>query len=89
MTKNGAVHLIKLPSAFTSIRNRYENAKDIEITLVTDDEDILWHMHDDGSIEASPSTSKLEIEKNLFYLSANRTGMEAISGVSEDAKSGI
>lgn len=89
MTQNGAVHLIKLPSAFTSIRNRYENAKDIEIKLVEDNEEIHWHMRDDGSIETNPSTSKLEIEKNLFYLSANRTGMEAISGVSADAKSGI
>lgn len=89
MTTNGAVYLSKQPSAFTTIRNKYENAKEIEIKLTTDQETIHWQMQEDGSINTDPITMKLEIEKNLYYLSANRIGTEAISSVSAEAKSGI
>lgn len=89
MTKNGAVHLTKLASAFSTIRNRYESAKSIEINMDTDDEEVPWYMQENNSVDVNLSTSKLEIERNLFYLSANRTGMEAISSVSTDAISGI
>jgi predicted ATPase len=89
MTKNGAIYLSKLPSAFTTIRNRYENAKEISICLTMDTKETVWHMSDTGEISTDGQKMDLEIEKSLFYLSANRTGTEAISSVSSQAKAGI
>lgn len=89
MTKNGAIYLSKLPSSFPIIRNRYENAKEIDIRLTVDKEVVNWRMTDEGKEEVKGDNIDLEIEKNLFYLSANRTGTEAISAVSSEAKSGI
>lgn len=86
-TKNGAIYLSKLPSGFSSIRNRYKNAKKVEICLTTDTETIGWRMSDE-ELPETDLVMELEIEKNLFYLSANRTGTEAISSVSGEVKSG-
>lgn len=88
LTKNGAIYLSKLPSAFTTIRNRYENAKEIDINLTIDSKKVFWHMSDEEKITTKGEEIKLEIEKNLFYLSAERTGTEALSSVSSDEKSG-
>jgi len=87
-TKNGAIYLSKLPSTFPTIRNRYENAKEIDIRLTVDRKKMRWHMMEDGTHAISGEDVGLEIERNLFYLSAERTGTEAISSVSSEAKCG-
>lgn len=89
LTKNGAIYLSKMPSTFFTIRNRYVNAKEIDISLYADEKVVNWKMSDEGKVEVKGDNIDLEIEKNLFYLSANRTGTESISSVSSEAKSGI
>jgi predicted ATPase len=88
LTKNGAIYLSNLPSAFPTIRNRYENAKEIDINLTIDSERVCWHMSDKDEVVTDGNKIELEIEKNLFYLSAERTGTETISYVTSEAKCG-
>ena len=63
---------------FQSARNKYRNAKSIDIKFTTDKGicSIEW-TEDHKTVSAYDNMP--EIEKNLFYLSANRTGAENLA----------
>lgn len=53
-------------------RNRYVNAKEISIGCETEGHKLKMTINDKGT--SSESLDKLSLEKNLYYLSANRNG---------------
>lgn len=63
---------------FQASRNKYRNAKSINITFTTDKGEckIEWT---DSHKKVMDSTMMPEIERNLFYLSANRSGAENLA----------
>lgn len=90
ISDKGRIYLNALPYTFATIRNKYKNAKNIEINMDVDEESVNWYMLDNGVPKVEkPKTTTLEIEDNLFYLSANRVGVKTISEVSNEAISGI
>lgn len=81
-TKNGQLYLNHLLSSFSTLRNIYENTKEIRIRLDIDGKIIEYKLsekEEDGKLE---NCAGLEIEKNLYYLSANRVGAENQANIS-------
>ena len=75
-TKSGQLFLSHLLSSFSTLRNIYENAKEIEIRLNIDGVVVEYKLSEKEEGENVEGCAGLEIEKNLFYLSANRVGAE-------------
>lgn len=63
---------------FQSARNKYRNAKSIDIKFTTD-KGICCIKWTEDHKTVSAYDNMPEIEKNLFYLSANRTGAENLA----------
>lgn len=72
---------------FETLRNRNVNAKSLEIKIVCGDGEICCFMDSDNM--KSSNATNLELEKNLFYLSANRLGFSDFETVSLKHKVGI
>lgn len=87
-TRNGGRFLDNIPSQFETLRNIYQNAKEICIDLIRDDVSINYRMGIDFK-EIPETCAGLEYEKNLFYLSANRLGVENDATISQDLYCGI
>lgn len=87
-TKNGQLYLNHLLSSFSSLRNIYENAKVIKISLNIDDTIIDYNLSEETE-EKTDNCAGLEIEKNLYYLSANRIGAENLANISPAISCGI
>lgn len=85
-TLNGIRFLNNVPSVFQTLRNIYINAKEIFVACETDygkvdyrltpEEKFITPEHREGIVP--------EFEKALFYLSANRTGVENDAALSVD-----
>ena len=76
---------------FRFIRNKYENAQNIEIKAISSkNHEYSLYMDDDceKSEERSNQNDDLNYEDKLYYLSANRTGQEEIVNLSQDEKLG-
>lgn len=92
-TKNGAIYLDELDDNFSTIRNKYTRKDNISINVELDEVNLTTTISE--GICSSDSNLGLEgfkvldIEKNLYYLSANRLGPEEFSKVSTSAKIGI
>ncbi|WP_455511708.1 AAA family ATPase [Butyricimonas paravirosa] len=84
----GKVLLRDLNSTFREIRNITLNAKEISISVETDSGMSSMRMTEDEK-ETGVDSSGLELENNLFYLSANRIGAERQYSSSDDYKIGI
>lgn len=93
MGQNGQILLDNIVSlTFDAIRNKYYNAKSIAIDIRLDNTSISYH----GTIERSEvlvSSEEhglpIDIEKNLYYLSANRIGAELHSKISPKFNIGV
>lgn len=72
---------------FDSIRNKYTNSKEANITLTVDNNVISYDFTDDG-IKCRNAEYLPIIEKNIFYLSANRTGAENSANIYQSHISG-
>lgn len=91
--KNGQALLANIVSlTFDAIRNKYRNAKEVHIRVNVDDMTIAYH----GTIEKSEVTVlpegeefPIDIEQNLYYLSANRIGAEVHPNISPLFKIGV
>lgn len=91
LTLNGIRYLNNISSSFQSLRNIYINAKEILIACETDRGLVTYNlMPDDKSITPNPYENIIpEFEKDLFYLSANRTGVENDATMSNDLVCGM
>ena len=88
-TKSGQLHLSQLLSSFSTLRNIYENAKEIEIRLDIDGTIVGYKLSEKEEEENMTGCAGLEIEKNLFYLSANRVGAENLASMSSVTVCGV
>lgn len=87
-TNNGKILLNSIISSFDSIRNRYQSAKEIKIVLATDAGNTDCCITEDR-IGSKEQKADLEIERNLYYLSANRIGAVDFPTISAVFFSGI
>ena len=72
---------------FREVRNKYENAKSLTIKA---DEYSLYLDSETLKINSEKKQfQKLDYEKNLYFLSANRMGQEEISKLSNEQKIGL
>lgn len=85
-TNNGRMLLASLISSFDAIRNLYQKATSVAVSITTDRGVSDCQISADN-IESSTEAG-LEIEENLFYLSANRTGADDFPAISEQFKVG-
>lgn len=79
-------------STFDTIRNRYINAKKVNIEIDIDGQRITYcGTSEEAKVSLSPDSVDLpiDIEDNLYYLSANRIGAEQYSKISPLFKIGI
>lgn len=88
-SKNGQRLLDNLDSSFTSIRNLYMNAKEVNVTVYMDNKMVDCIIKQEETLLMSPESPVLELENDLYYLSANRIGAEFNSKISADFKIGI
>ena len=91
-TRNGMLFLNGVSSAFSTLRNIYVNAKEVFISCETEQGTIVYRLDQESySIEPSGSISAIipEFEKNLFYLSANRIGVENDAILSNNQVCGV
>ena len=72
---------------FETLRNRNENAKELSIGITSEDGFILCKMDTDNQTCDNPTD--LDLEKNVFYLSANRLGFSEMEKISPKYKVGI
>ncbi|KAA6324418.1 hypothetical protein EZS27_026256 [termite gut metagenome] len=86
-TSKGVIYFSTIPSSFLSLRNIYERAKEINIQLETDAGNITYKLSEDGKI--IEGVTGLRLEENLYYLSANRVGVEVFAEISQDVYCGI
>lgn len=87
-TKNGQLYLDHILSSFSTLRNIYENAKETSISLDINGTRIEYRLSEEGE-EKTEGCAGLEIEKNLYYLSANRVGAENQASISSVISCGI
>ncbi|MBC8601904.1 AAA family ATPase [Parabacteroides acidifaciens] len=92
--KNGQVLLDSIVNlTFDAIRNKYYNAKSVRISLDIDGVPIMYHGTNEHSmLFLSPEEDAclpIDIEQNLYYLSANRIGAELHSKISPQFKVGV
>lgn len=90
-TKNGQIYLDHVLSSFPTLRNIYENAKEVSISLETNENSINYKLSEETEEieENGEGYAGLEIEKNLYYLSANRVGAENLAKISSVIFCGI
>lgn len=90
-TKNGQIYLDHVLSSFPTLRNIYENAKEVSISLETNENYINYKLSEETEEieENGEGYTGLEIEKNLYYLSANRVGAENLAKISSVIFCGI
>lgn len=72
---------------FETLRNRNVNAKELNIQIACENNDISCYMNTDDTT-CSNSTGA-DLEKNIFYLSANRLGFSDMETISPRYKVGI
>ena len=72
---------------FMTLRNRNVNAKELSIQLINGEKHISCEMSED-KLKYENSTS-MDLEKNVFYLCANRLGFSEIETISPKYKVGI
>lgn len=91
LTWNGPRFLNSVSSAFSVLRNIYINAKEITVSCRTDKGEVTYRLWEEGkSVQPDPYAGILpEFEKNLFYLSANRVGVENDASLSVDQICGL
>lgn len=87
-TRNGAIYLSNLLSSFDSLRNVYERAQEITIRLEADNRAVDYKLTGEKK-EVPDNCAGLELEKNLYYLSANRIGAENSATISQDIYCGV
>lgn len=92
-TKNGAIYLNELDDDFSSIRNKYTRKDSIRINIELDEVNLSTTISEGICLSDSnlglEGFEILDIENNLYYLSANRLGPEEFSKISTSAKIGI
>ena len=90
-TKNGQIYLNHVLSSFSTLRNIYENAKEVFISLEINENCIDYKLSEEIEEveEKGEGYTGLEIEKNLYYLSANRVGAENLAQISSAIFCGI
>lgn len=72
---------------FETLRNRNVNAKELKIGITNEQGLILCEMDADGTTCDNPTG--MDLEKNVFYLSANRLGFSEMETISPKYKVGI
>lgn len=84
--QNGIYLNKTLSSSFEVIRNKYTNASQISITCHTDLGELIYTLSREKKniVPAYPEKRLPEYEKGLFYLSANRKGVENDALYSEE-----
>lgn len=88
MTKNGQLYLTHLLSSFSTIRNIYDNAKEIILRMEVDGSNVEYALSEEEE-EMMEGHVGLEFEKNLYYLSANRVGAENQATISSAISCGV
>lgn len=78
ITLNGIRYLDSVNSAFSTLRNIYINARKISITCETDKGTVDYQFTSDNKSISPEHYEGIipEFEKELFYLSTNRIGVE-------------
>ena len=92
--KNGLILLDTIVNlTFDTIRNKYYNAKSVRVDIDIDNVHISYHGTNELSLVFLPSEEDagmpIDIEQNLYYLSANRIGAELHSKISPQFKVGV
>lgn len=72
---------------FETLRNRNVNAKELKIGITNEQDLILCKMDADETTCDNPTD--MDLEKNVFYLSANRLGFSEMETISPKYKVGI
>lgn len=72
---------------FETLRNRNVNAKELSIVLSNEGGQIHCKMYTDGTV--CINGLNIDLEKNVFYLSANRLGFSEMETISPKYKVGI
>jgi len=82
---------IKKFSNFNDIRNRYINAKNISLSVESENDSSTLSIEQARSwkIGIPCDSNVLNFEENLFYISANRRGQEDIANYDEEVKFGV
>ncbi len=85
------IHVIT--SNFESLRNKYYNAKSVGVSLTIDSNKFSFFKNQEINFGTALSLDEikkyqLKFEENLFYLSANRIGIEQYSRINTDYKVG-
>jgi predicted ATPase len=75
--------------SFDTLRNRNVNAKEIKISLQDTNNHVSLTLNADGSSELTKNEDfNLDLENNIFYLSANRIGFSDFETISSRCKIG-
>ncbi|MGB5989397.1 MAG: AAA family ATPase [Marinifilaceae bacterium] len=85
----GSVLLRDIESSFIEIRNRYIKADTVSIELLTDSENIKCYISSESDLVTGVNPDDVELEKRLYYLSANRIGAEIFVKMDDTSKVGI
>lgn len=90
LNKDPHAYLLKdlVNSRFDTIRNRYRNSKELKITIQDESEIINVEGAVDRNINLDRNFSR-ELERNLYYLSANRIGAQQNVKIDSDIKVGV
>lgn len=79
--------LMDMDFSFDTLRNRNENAKELSISVIGDEGSMQCHMTPDK--EYSDNQTVWDLEKNIYYLNANRLGFSDTETISPKYKIGI
>jgi len=77
-------------SEFTEIRNKYQNAKSLQLTVIDSNESKFALYMDRNQTRANEvvDSDSLNYEERIYYISANRIGQEELALFSKDQKVG-
>ena len=85
---NAKVVLENCDFSFETLRNKAVNAKDLSVRVDCNDGEIFYHQTFRGDIDSINDTG-IDLEKNLYYLCANRLGFSDMETISPKYHVGI
>lgn len=86
---NASILLNDMGFDFQSVRNKNVNAKQVDIVVTREKEDLKLRMVREVTETTYRSDTKTDLETDIFYLNANRLAFSDIESLSEKYKIGI
>ncbi|WP_044267648.1 AAA family ATPase [Bacteroides timonensis] len=85
---NAGIILENYDFSFETLRNKNVNAKDLFVHITCDKGKIIYEQNANG-IQSHANDANVDLEKNLYYLCANRLGFSEMETISPKYKVGV